>query len=71
MHLEILIPIALLFFCCSNYAYASHPGLRVALAQMDVVDGNVKENMNRAEEAIRKAAAEKADMVCLPEAVDF
>jgi len=71
MHLEILILTLLLLFCFSNASFASHPGLRVALVQMDVVDGDVKENMQRAEEFIRKAAAEKVDLVCLPEAVDF
>ena len=71
MSLEILMLASLLFFCFSSTAFASHPGLCVALAQMDVVDGNIEENMNRAEKSIREAAAEKADMVCLPEAVDF
>jgi len=48
-----------------------HPGLRVAMNQMDVVDGNLAENMRRAEASIRKSAAGKADLVCLPEAADF
>ena len=50
---------------------ASHPGLRVAMIQMDVVDGDLAENMRRAEKRIRESAEKKADLVCLPEAVDF
>ena len=33
-----------------------HPGLRVALVQMDVADGDLEENMRRAEQWIREAA---------------
>jgi predicted amidohydrolase len=47
------------------------PGLRVALVQMDVADGDLEENMRRAEQGIRGAAAKGADLVCLPEAADF
>ncbi len=50
---------------------ASHPGLRVAMAQMDVADGDLAENMRRAETAIREAAVKGADLVCLPEAADL
>ncbi len=57
--------------CITNYAFASHPGLRVAMAQMDIIDGNLKMNMWRAEKIIRKAADYCVDMVCLPEAADF
>jgi len=48
-----------------------HPGLRVALVQMDVADGDLEENMRRAEQWIREAAGKGADLVCLPEAADF
>lgn len=50
---------------------APHPGLRVAMLQMDVVDGDLAENMRRAERSIRESASLKADLVCLPEAADF
>lgn len=40
------------------------------MVQMDVVDGNLAENMQRAEKSIREAAGKKVDMVCLPEAAD-
>ena len=55
----------------SCVAHAAHPGLRVALVQMDVVDGDLDENMKRAEARIREAAEKGVDLVCLPEAVDF
>lgn len=45
--------------------------LRVAVVQMDVVDGDLAANMKTAEKDIRKAAAMKADIVCLPEVVDY
>ncbi len=49
----------------------SHPGLRVAMVQLDVVDGDLAENMKRAESGIRDAADLNADLVCLPEAADW
>ncbi|MCC6487221.1 MAG: carbon-nitrogen hydrolase family protein [Candidatus Hydrogenedentes bacterium] len=48
-----------------------HPGLRVAMIQMDVIDGDLAENTRRAEKSIREAADQKADLVCLPEAADL
>ena len=45
--------------------------IRVGIFQMDVADGDVTENMHRAEKGIRAAAKKGADLVCLPEAVDF
>jgi len=61
----------LLIFSNSNSFAAIHPGLRVAMAQIDIIDGNLQENMWRAEDLIRKAAGYQADMVCLPEAADL
>lgn len=61
----------LLFLCFIGPVSASHPGVRIAMAQMDIIDGNLKENMKRAEDMIREAAKWNADMVCLPEAADF
>lgn len=58
-------------FFCINPINAAHPGLRVAVAQLDIIDGNPKENMENAENMIRRAAALNADIVCLPEAADF
>ncbi len=73
MSMSFLNPVitAIFLFCCLSSVQASHPGLRVAMLQMDVVDGNPVENMKRAEKNIRKAARMKADMVCLPEAADL
>jgi N-carbamoylputrescine amidase len=48
-----------------------HPGLRVAMCQTEIVDGDLAENVRRAEDAIRKAAKERADLICLPEAADW
>lgn len=45
--------------------------LRIALAQIAAVDGDLKGNMRLAGDAIRKAARRGADLVCLPEAADF
>lgn len=61
----------LFLVCCTNYAAASHPELRVAMAQIDIISGNLKMNMWRAEKIIRQAADCNVDMVCLPEAADF
>jgi hypothetical protein len=47
-----------------------HPGLRVALAQLSIEDGNLDQNMRLAEEAARQAARQKADFLNLPEAAD-
>jgi len=43
----------------------------VALAQIPVEDGNLEQNMRLAEEAARRAASEKADLLNLPEAADW
>src|ERR1039458_6508709 len=48
-----------------------HPGLRVALAQLPIEDGNLEQNMHLAEEAARQAAEQKADFLNLPEAADW
>ena len=67
-----LIPVFTVFsFFRSVPPIPSHPGLRVAMVQMDISDGDLVENMKRAEENIRKAAGMKADLICLPEAADF
>jgi predicted amidohydrolase len=44
--------------------------MRLALAQLDVDAGAVGANLDRAESAIREAAAEGADLVALPELFD-
>jgi N-carbamoylputrescine amidase len=48
-----------------------HGGLRVALAQIPVEDGNLEHNMRLAEEAARQAASQKADLLNQPEAADW
>jgi N-carbamoylputrescine amidase len=48
-----------------------HAGLRVALAQLPIEDGNLDHNMRLAEEAAREAARQKADFLNLPEAADW
>ena len=48
-----------------------HPGLRVALAQLPIEDGNQDQNMRLAEEAARQATEQKADFLNLPEAADW
>jgi predicted amidohydrolase len=49
----------------------AHGGLRVALAQIPVEDGNLDHNMRLAEEAARQAASQRADLLNLPEAADW
>jgi predicted amidohydrolase len=44
--------------------------MRLALAQLDVEAGAVDANLDRAEDAIRKAAGRDADLVALPELFD-
>ena len=48
-----------------------HPGLRVALAQLPIEDGNLQENMRLAEVAAQQAAHQKVDLLNLPEAADW
>lgn len=48
-----------------------HPGLRIALAQLDLEDGDLARNMELAEHAIRAAVPQRPDFLCLPEASDF
>jgi len=49
----------------------SHPGLRVALAQLPIKDGNLEQNLRLAEEAARTAGRQKAGLLNLPEAADW
>lgn len=69
--LPFLIIAPIVLFWCLDSVAESHPGLRVAMVQMDILDGNLAENMLRAEKSIREAAGKKADLVCLPETADF
>ena len=48
-----------------------HPALRVALAQIDLDDGNLGRNMEIAAAAASNAARRRPDFFCLPEASDF
>lgn len=48
-----------------------HPALRIALAQIDLDDGNLHRNMEIAAEAAADADRHRPDLFCLPEAVDF
>lgn len=48
-----------------------HPGLRVALAQLPIEDGNLQENMRLPEAAAQQAAQQKVDFLNLPEAADW
>ncbi|MDO8586407.1 MAG: carbon-nitrogen hydrolase family protein [Armatimonadota bacterium] len=62
---------ALSLICCAGSLAGPHPGLRVAMAQIRVEDGDVLGNMQRAEGAVRQSAAQGADFVCIPEAADY
>ena len=59
------------FLICADGMATAHSGMRVAMVQMDIVDGNLMENKTRAEEGIREAAGYNVDFVCLPEVADF
>jgi N-carbamoylputrescine amidase len=48
-----------------------HPGLRVALAQLPIEDGNLEHNMRLAAHAAAEAARLGADFLNLPEAADW
>ena len=50
--------------------WRSHPGLRVALAQLPIEDGNLEQNMRLAADAAREAARQHVDLLNLPEAAD-
>ena len=77
---------ALLVFAAVEASAGTHPGLRVAMCQTEIVDGDIAENMRRAEKAIREAVLREGrekqiprqarddhgvDLVCLPEAADW
>ena len=46
-------------------------GLRVALAQLPVEDGNLDQNMRLAQDAAGEAARQKVDFLNLPEPADW
>ena len=48
-----------------------HAGLRVALAQLPIEDGNLDQNMRLAEEAASESARQRVDLFNLPEAADW
>ena len=54
-----------------RHACGQHASLRIAMCQTEIVDGDLAENMRRAESAIREAAKQRADLACLPEAADW
>jgi len=66
-----IIAIILVLFCNLNVITAQHKGLRVGMVQMDIVAGNIEENMRHAETGIRESAKMQCDLVCLPEMADF
>lgn len=45
--------------------------IRVAMCQFEIIDGDIAENIKRAQTFVRKAAARGAQLVCLPEAADW
>ena len=70
LHLD-LIPICLGAIFSTVLSASPHSNLRVAMAQIRVEDGDLAGNMRRAEETIREAVKQGADLVCLPEAADY
>lgn len=50
---------------------AERKSVRVAMVQMEIMDGDLAENLDRAEAGIREAAKQGAELICLPEAADF
>jgi len=65
------IAAALVIGCGVQSAAGPHKGLKVAMVQMCIEDGDLAGNITRAEEGIRQAAARKADLICIPEAADY
>ena len=64
--------IVTLVLCCGTACFAAkHPSLRVAMAQIEIEDGDVAGNMMRAEDAAREAVKAGAQLVCIPEAADW
>jgi predicted amidohydrolase len=49
----------------------SHGGLRVALAQIPIADGDLSQNLRLAKDAVRDASRQKVDFLFLPEAADY
>jgi len=67
----LVLAVAALLTLSLEVCAVPHPGLRAAMAQLRVEDGDVTGNMRRAEEAVREAAAKGADLICIPEAADY
>ena len=68
---SVLILISLILLSYMDPVIAAHPGLRIAMVQMNVADGNLVQNMKYADRSIRKAAKMNVDMICFPEAADL
>lgn len=69
--IAVLLALPLASFSQSGVSMTNPAQVRVAVVQMDVADGNPGVNMTRAGKSIREAAGMNADLICLPEAVDF
>jgi predicted amidohydrolase len=55
----------------ASSAGKAHSGLRVALAQLPIEDGELERNMSLAEVAAHEAGKHKVDLLNLPEAADW
>lgn len=55
----------------ADHRSSPHPGLRIALAQLDLEDGDLAHNMELAEHAVSEAVQHRPDFLSLPEAADF
>ena len=67
----VFIAVIVLFCGAQCCPCTTHPSLRAAMAQIEIKDGDLTGNMQRAEEAVRQAVKMGADFVCLPEAADY
>ena len=55
----------------ADHRSSPHPGLRIALAQLALEDGDLAHNMELAEHGQRGSTATGRIFFCLPEAADF
>lgn len=69
--LKVLITGSVMLFSAVSYSQTTTKEFKLALVQMYVEPGNKDKNLAHAEQLIHEAAANKADVVLLPEVMDL
>lgn len=69
--LKVLITVSVMLFSAVSYSQTATKEFKLALVQMYVEPGNKAKNLAHAEQLIREAATNKADVILLPEVMDL